>query len=77
MNHRRITASPDEIKAMIDTGMTHRQIAAQFGCSRSTVFNALDPERYERLRQARDSVVKPRQRKLIKYAGWVKGGDSW
>jgi DNA invertase Pin-like site-specific DNA recombinase len=74
MNHRRITASPDEIQAMIDNGMTHSQIAAQFGCSRSTVFNALDPERYERLRQARPSVVKPRRGKpLIKYAGWARG----
>jgi uncharacterized protein (DUF433 family) len=74
MNHRRITASPAEIQSMIANGMTHKQVAAQFGCSRSTVFNALDPERYERLRQARDSVVKPRRGKpLIKYAGWARG----
>jgi transposase len=73
MNHRRITATPDEIQAMIDSGMTHKQVADRFGCSRSTVFNALDPARYERLRQARDSVVRPRPRKLVKYAGWARG----
>ena len=79
MNHRRITASPDEIKAMIDTGMTREQVAQQLGCSRGTVFNALNQDRYERqLQVAR--VLKPQRKnksKLIRYAGWVKGGDSW
>jgi DNA invertase Pin-like site-specific DNA recombinase len=77
MNHRRITVSPDEIKAMINSGMTREQVAQQLGCSRSTVFNALNQARYEKQLQKNKGYKKRRRCKLIRYAGWVPGGEAW